>query len=142
MHIKSAFPFYKGIVLGKKVDSIPSDPLSGFNIKSSMTNNMSNAMSPLSNRSSIKAALNLSVGDVKPSQISNPITESNFLVLTDMMGDPGLIVSSSTSSFSVNEELVLFPRFANNCLAATFNHTEKNISIYFTRYLNKSRNSK
>jgi anaphase-promoting complex subunit 1 len=145
IHIQSAFPFHTGIVIGKKPETIvSSDLFCGFNKLSSLLNDPIESEYPYSTQVSatysMKSSYNNSLGSA--ASTSAPYTESNFLTLTDPIGELGSIVSSSTSSFSPMEQLILYPDSTSSLLAATYNSLEDNISIYYVRYLSRSKNSK
>lgn len=79
--------------------------------------------------------------------ISNPMLSShvtsskiNFLTLLDPLSELGMVVSSSTSSFSPNEEMVWFPQSPKCSLAVTFNLSNHIIAIYHVRILAHSKN--
>lgn len=141
IHIQRAFPFHSGIVIGKKIEvQAPTDVLG----KSSTTQN--DLMIPLSPSSGHVSAFSMqqsysnTIGSA--SSISSSYTESNFLTLTDPIGELGSIVSSSTTSFSPTEELILYPDSTSSLLAITYNLSEETINVYYIRYLSRSKSSK
>ena len=70
-----------------------------------------------------------------------PGSGSCFLAVTDPMSDPGAIVSSSTSLIASTERLLLFPQRSDSTIAVTRDKYEQTISLYHTRFLNRSSKS-
>ncbi|ODV95239.1 hypothetical protein PACTADRAFT_49987 [Pachysolen tannophilus NRRL Y-2460] len=68
----------------------------------------------------------------------------NFLTMLDPLSEFGAVVSSSTSSISNKENLILFPASNKSSLAATFNSSDHVITVYHVRFLthNKIGNEK
>lgn len=136
IHIHNAFPFHRGMIIGKKIE-VNCFPLDIFSnsFKISSPNDPLNSIqgSPISAPYSTPFSFN-NYTNIPSSAAYN---ESNFLTLTDPVGDLGTVVSSSTTSFSQKEELVLYPEFTSSSLAATYNSVDQNILIYYTRYLSK-----
>ncbi|QPG73328.1 hypothetical protein FOA43_000638 [Brettanomyces nanus] len=82
-------------------------------------------------------------------QLSTPTSSStffspeiNFLTMLDPLDDPGMIASSSITSFSSKEELISFPAKSSYCLATLFNSLEHTVNVYHVRYLSTSRGSR
>lgn len=141
MYIKSAFSYHRGIVLGKKSDSSLVQPSS-----SDLTTKHS-----ISTAAEVKMSMPLSLNSVcnNESTLSSstslhfsPYNDGIFLTLTDPIGDFGCVVSSSTTSFSPNEEMVLFPETTDLTLAVTYDASEEMLFVYYTRYIYRSKNSK
>lgn len=140
INIKNAFPTATGIIVSRKYDQVAE----GQQV-------IQKRMSPIDS----VFALPLSSPAVKPSPVGNSFlpslntnssmsasspsvaSETNFLTLSDVFGDLGLVVSSSTTSFGYREELTSYPINASQCLATTYNPVEKKITIYHVRKLAK-----
>lgn len=136
-HIKRAFPFQDGIVINKAYDmTMPSfDSLSapsGSLLSSIQTAKSSSALSSSTPTSSIPSVVSAPIGN-------SFLSESNFLTLTDPLGDPGMISSSSVTSFSSREELTSFPESSKYSLATLFNPLERKLNVYHVRYLSNSK---
>jgi len=136
-HIKRAFPFQDGIVINKMRDmsiiSLDSFSLSSGSLLSSIQS--AKSTSALSSSTPTSSA---------PLNFSAPIghsfsSESNFLTLTDPLGDLGIIASSSVTSFSSKEELTSFPENSTYSLATLFNPLERKLNVYHVRYLSNSK---
>lgn len=141
IHIQSAFPFPRGLIIGKKVDAInPFNPLNRTPFPGDSTASYSAYSNPMATSFSANTSYNSMFG--YSSTGSNLNTENNFLTLTDPIGELGAVVSSSTTSFSPLEEMVLYPHSTNSSLAATFNLSENLLHIYYTRYLSRGKSSK
>lgn len=139
IHIHNAFPFHRGLIIGKRFENpnILTDVFGSTSKIFSTTDPSKLQGSPVSSHHS--TLFSSHVGFSNPS--SAAYNESNFLTLTDPVGDLGTIVSSSTTSFSQKEELVLYPESTLSSLAATYNSVEQTILIYYTRYLSKLKSS-
>ncbi|VEU20935.1 DEKNAAC101822 [Brettanomyces naardenensis] len=124
-HTKRAFPFQNGIVINKKPDI-------SISLHDSLMNPPETAAIPTTNTA---PTVLLSTTPL-PSHAS---TESNFLTLLDPLDDPGLIASSSITSFSSKEELTSFPATSAYCLATMLNPLEHKVNVYHVRYLSTSR---
>ena len=149
IHIQNAFPFHRGIIIGRKIEnSLPhnemfgqNNNLDGFSPTQDLPylNNMS---TPFAARSSFANQGGAS-GASSSSASSNSLMDSNFLTLTDSVGQLGIVVSSSTTSFSHTERIVCFPSsMQGSSLSATYNKSDHTISIYHTRYLSKPKTAK
>lgn len=143
IHIQNAFPFYRGIVIGKKHDSTASSNFHTNKNTFPIDPNKFTQESPYSAQSPTPfLSHNNFLNSSSSSSSSIAYSEGNFLTLTDPVGELGLIVSSSTSSFSSKELIVLYPEYTSSTLAATYNSLDKTITIYHTRYLSRSKRSK
>ncbi|TID29697.1 hypothetical protein CANINC_001710 [Pichia inconspicua] len=136
--IKAVFPYHRGIILGKKSDSLH---LSASSALMSKLTNSSMADNKLPSATSL--------GSIYESTSCLPLTSQQsshndgiFLTLSDPIGEYGCVVSSSTTSFSPNEELILFPDSLNLTLSATYSSVEEKVTIYYTRYIYRSKNTK
>ena len=141
IHIKNAFPFHKGLIIGKKLDilSVP-DQFFTSGIK---TSNGLNITSPYVKHTSASIGSGNTIFSAGITNSSaGSFVDSNFLTLTDSVGELGIIASSSTTSFSQTEQLLTYPETTSSCLATTFNHSDKNINVYSIRYLSRSKSSK
>lgn len=140
IHIHNAFPFHRGIVIGKRFEiSPPNDTFASLSKPFTLNDPAKSTQgSPFSVQSSTPFSSHLAYSNV-PS--SAAYTESNFLTLTDPIGDLGTVVSSSTTYFSQKEEIKLYPESTSSSLAATYNSADQMILIYYTRYLTKPKSS-
>lgn len=137
IYIKNVFPYHRGIILGKKPDTLLSVPSSSAPIYFDAGFTEPKQSGPVSFNSIFETT------PTAPSTPQNfPFNDGIFLTLTDPMGEYGCVVSSSTTSFSPNEELILFPHLSDLTLAATYNLSEEKIIVYYTRYIYRSKNSK
>ncbi|GMM32436.1 anaphase promoting complex subunit 1 [Martiniozyma asiatica (nom. inval.)] len=149
--IKSAFPSANGLVLNKKIDICSYDQ-SNQQLATPTTNVKYNRASPL--EGSVLPASPTAYHSFTPytNSNNNPFAtpssttfsqhETNFLTLNDPFGDPGLIVSSSTTSFGQKEDIIYFPKLSSHSLAVTINKLEKNVIIYQVRQLAKTKSLK
>ncbi|KAG7866802.1 hypothetical protein KL918_002997 [Ogataea parapolymorpha] len=123
-HIRKAFGFENGLIISKEFESpvlVSGDP----NQASSSPLLYASGIPPISAASSTAGS-----------------NESNFLTLLDTLGELGSIVSSSTTSFSLKEEIISFPSTSVHSIATTYNPVEKAITVYNTRFLHRNRSSK
>lgn len=123
-HIKRAFPFQNGIVINKEFNNFPTE---------------SSSASLNEIPTTVKSAPSSTSTPVPTIMASVSTNESNFLTLLDPLGDPGMITSSSVTSFSSKEELMFFPSHSNYCLASLFNPLEYRVNIYHVRYLSNAK---
>lgn len=148
IHIYNAFPFQRGIVIGKRnennynnLTNLSTDIFSNTSKLFGLSDlNKSIQTSPLSSQQ-ISTPFSSHVGYSNLPSSSAAFIESNFLTLTDPIDDLGMIVSSSTTSFSQQEDLILYPATTSFSLAATYNSIDQTILIYYTRYLSKTKSS-
>lgn len=68
-------------------------------------------------------------------------TSNPFVTMTEPLAEFGSIVSSSTSSISSNENLVLFPQTSDYSVTITINESDNSLNLYHTRFLHRSNNS-
>ncbi|KAH3661540.1 hypothetical protein OGAPHI_006388 [Ogataea philodendri] len=123
-HIRGAFSFENGLVIGKEFEGPMLHP----------NNTTQNVQSP--------TLYSAGLPPISATSSTIGANESNFLTLLDSLGELGSIVSSSTTSFSTKEELVSFPSTSLHSIATTYNPIEKTITIYHTRFLNRSKSSR
>lgn len=64
-----------------------------------------------------------------------------FITMTDPMSEIGSLVSSSTSSISLDERLVIFPPTSQHSITMTIDEKHKTLEIYHTRFLHRLNNS-
>lgn len=68
-------------------------------------------------------------------------TYSPFLTMSEPMKELGAIVSSSTSSISMDEKLIHFPAEPNSSITVTYNEKDSTLVLYHTRFLNRAGHS-
>ena len=138
IHIHNAFPFHRGIVIGKRFEVTPPCDLFANNSKTFPGNDPNKSTQGSPAQFSTPFSSHIMYSNI-PS--SAAYTESNFLTLTDPIEDLGTVVSSSTTYFSQKEEIILYPETTSSSLAATYNSVDQTILLYCTRYLSKPKSS-
>lgn len=64
-----------------------------------------------------------------------------FVTMTEPIPELGSIVSSSTTSISFNETLIMFPETSDHSITITVNEVDRTLNLYHTRFLHRLNNS-
>lgn len=68
-------------------------------------------------------------------------TSIPFVTMTEPIPELGSIVSSSTTSISTNERLIMFSPTSDHSITLTVNEMNKSLNLYHTRFLHRLNNS-
>lgn len=126
-HVRGVFASITGLIVEK--EAAKSSVVLNISSNGPLTDHMETTFNP-----SMSLPSTTTDGTTSGGKFNSQI---NFLTLSKPLGEYGTVVSSSTSSFSSKDSLVLFPHLPSQSLAVTYNSGDSSINIYHVRHLSQ-----